>query len=426
MANAVGRHITVLDVFEDALGVTPAGVASRGRALTAADLALVMGSRHAAEESPTYSAASTEIWPLLSHHTYDNRSLFGGYGQDLVPRTLALLLLHDGLVVADPLETVQQVLRGHSESEAVRLLNQAVGELAQVEPLIAGGLLRLTALRPSLHDANRVAVLDAMGLSADLRVFTDFLEAAGVVPEIPGLLENEYAPQVRELYLSFGMNIPPPSTIDDAEARVRELAAAVIEVSWQFSVAALDSSCDLAFRGPVERHLAQALVTQGLTGDLGAGRHLSALELGRVPNIDTSRLTLGDAIAIRREDSFEAFRQAVRIGLDQLEVAQKAGASEHSSTAAFEETMRQEARLLRETAKRATFRDRVKEGSFPAALGVVSELLLAPHGTLYAAGAAGGTALTTLLWQWLLGRNKGQTVSQRYFSMLGGERATSR
>lgn len=188
MASAKGRGVTVLDVFEDALGATPAAVVSRGRALTAADLALVMGARHAAEESPTYSARSTEIWPLLSHHTYNNRSLFGGRGEELVPRALTLLLVHDGLVVADPLETVSQVLRGRSESEAVQLLNQAVGELAQVEPLIAAGLLRLTSLRPALHEANRVAVLGAMGLDADLRVFTDFLEAAGVVP---GLFADE-------------------------------------------------------------------------------------------------------------------------------------------------------------------------------------------------------------------------------------------
>ncbi len=207
MTRARGRQVTVLDVFEDALGSTPAVVASRGRALTAADLALVMSARRAVEESPTYEASSTEIWPLLSHHTYDNRSLFGGGGDDLVPRTLTLLLVHDGLVVADPLETVQQVLRGRSESEAVQLLNRAVGELAQVEPLIAAGLLRLTSLRPALHEANRVAVLDAMGLGADLRVFTDFLEAAGVVPEIPGLLEKEYAPQVRQLFQSFGITI---------------------------------------------------------------------------------------------------------------------------------------------------------------------------------------------------------------------------
>lgn len=419
MTRARGRQVTVLDVFEDALGSTPAVVASRGRALTAADLALVMSARRAVEESPTYAASSTEIWPLLSHHTYDNRSLFGGGGDDLVPRTLTLLLVHDGLVVADPLETVQQVLRRRSESEAVQLLNRAVGELAQVEPLIAAGLLRLTSLRPALHEANRVAVLDAMGLGADLRVFTDFLEAAGVVPEIPGLLEKEYAPQVRQLFQSFGITIPPPASIESAEERVRELAAAVIEVSWQFSVAALDSSCDLAFRGPVERHLAQALVAQGTTGDLGAGRHLAALDLGRVPNIETSRLTLSDAIAIRREDSFEAFRQAVRVGLDQLELAHQAGAEEYSSRAAFEEAMRQESRLLRETAKRSTFRDRVVDGSFPAALGVVSELLLAPHGTAYAAGAAGGTALATVLWQWLVGRGGDHAVSQRYLSMLG-------
>ena len=418
MFSSKGHHATVLDVFQDALGVTPAAVVARGRSLTGADLALVMRARRSVTASPKFEASATEIWPLLSHHTYDNRSLFGGTGHDIVPRTLTLLLLHDGLVIADPLETVQQAMRTRSESEAVQILNRVVNDLSRIEPLISGGLLRFTALRPSLQEANRAAVLRALGVDADMRVFTNFLEAASVVREIPGLLQKEYAPQVRELYRLFGVRISPPSSVESAESLVRELAAAVIEVSWQFSVAAQDASCDLAFRGSLERHLAQALVALGTKGDLRAGRHLSALFLGRVPNLDSSKLTIRDAIAIRNEDSFEAFREAIHIGLDHLEVARLSRVPEHDRLAAFEELMRRESRLLRETAKRASFGDLVKNSSLPAALGVVSELII-PDGRAYAAAAAGVTVLGAVVWQWLLGRADRSPVSQRYFSMLG-------
>lgn len=362
-----------------------------------------------------------QIWPLVSHHTYGDRALFGSQRHDILPRALTLLLLHDGLVVADPLESVHQVLVTRTEAEAVLSLNRVVEELAEVEPLIGAGVLRLTTLRPSLQESNRASVLGAMGLQPDLRVFTDFLEAAASVSAFPGSFHRTYAPQVRDLHHLFGLEIQLPPTPETATERVRALAAAVIEVSWQFAVASLDPTCDLALVGPVEQHLAKALVEQGTPSDLGTGRHVSTLELGQVPNLDTARLSVADALAIRREDAFESFRHTVRHALDDLDVARRAGVSASSANGAFEETMRQESRALRQTSTRATFRDRIKDASVPAALGVVTEFAVAPAGPVASAGAALAISVSTVIWQWLMARDadNGQSVSLRYLAMLG-------
>lgn len=413
---------TVLDIFESALGATPATIATRGRVLTAADLAAVMAARTGRvhpERSPHDLAL--EIWPLVSHHTYGGRALFGGQRHDILPRVLTLLVLHDGLVVADPLESVYQILISRSEADAVHALNGVVGQLADVEPLIGAGVLRLTALRPALQEANRATILEAMGLEPDLRVFTDLLEAAASVSAFPGSFQRTYAPQVRDLHRLFGLDTPAPATLEIATRHVGALAAAVIEVSWQFAVASLDPTCDLAFVGHLERHLAEALVEQGTQADLGAGRHVSTLALGQVPNLDTTRLSAADALAIRREDAFESFRHGVRQALDQLDVATRTGVSKASAHGAFEETMRENSRALRETSKRASFRDRLKDASVPASLGVITEFAVAPFGPLHAAAAAGAVSLGTVIWQWMIARHEvgGRAVTQRYLAMLG-------
>ena len=396
---------TVLDIFDDALGDTPGGITARGRALGPSDLAAIIDRRTLAPEGgQNHADLAHQIWPLLSHHTYGGRALFGGPRRDIRSRALTLLLLHDGLVVADPLESVHQILTTQGEDEAVVALSRATHDLAEVEPLIAGGVLRLTTLRPALKEANRLAVLEALGLNSDLRVFTNFIEAAGGVPLLAGSFERIYAPQVHDLYMRFGLEIPVPSTLASAERLVGQLAAAVIEVSWQFAVTSLDSSCDLAFLGPLEQHLAEALFEQGMAPDLGAARHASTLDLGRVPNLDTSCLTVADALALRQEDAFESFRQRVRLALDRLDTDRRAGAPVSSAHGAFEDAMREEARALRETAKRASFRDRLREVSMPAALGVVSALAVAPAGAVAAAGAAATIPLTTVIWQWLIAR----------------------
>lgn len=417
---------TVLDVYEEALGRTPAQVAGSNRQLGAPELAAILAARDGlATTRDKPPRKSTELWPLISHHTYGARAIFGTGGTDVLPRALTLLLLHDGLVISDPLQTVHKTLVTTNEDAAIAALNQATRELAQVEALIAAGVLRLTDVRPALHEANRRATLEAFGLSPDLRVFTDLLEAAGSLADFPGSLTRTFAPQVQELYRLFGLTIPQPEDVSEAEQQIKYLAACVIEVSWQFAVAAQDPSCDLAFKGRIEKHLARTMVADGFAHRTGPGRHLETLELGGLPNLDPSELTLADAIAVRRDDSFESFRNTVRLALDQLELANRTGIAPSDATATFEEAMREESRRLRTSARRATFRDRVRDAVVPASLGVVTELAVAPAGAVPAAAAAAGVSITTVLWQWILGRqeSRDQATCVRYFSMLGLDRS---
>ncbi|WP_370586076.1 hypothetical protein [Tessaracoccus sp. MC1679] len=93
---------TVLDIFEGALDKTPSRIAARGRKLDAADLAAVMAARTTTQETQhSRPDLAQQIWPLVSHHTYGDRALFGSQRHDILPRALTLLVLHDGLVVAD-------------------------------------------------------------------------------------------------------------------------------------------------------------------------------------------------------------------------------------------------------------------------------------------------------------------------------------
>ena len=104
------------------------------------------------------------------------------------------------------------------------------------------------------------------------------------------------------------------------------LGAALIEVSWQLAVASADPSCDLAFRGSLERRLFEEAINAGLEGDIGPARHFGTLDLGKVPNLDPAALTVADALSIRGEDAFERFRYDVRQGLDRLEASTGSGA----------------------------------------------------------------------------------------------------
>lgn len=300
-------------------------------------------------------------------------------------------------------------------------LNVAVSEIAEVEPLISAGALRLTPLRPSLRHSNRLAILNAFGMDDNFTPFINFLQAAEDVPWHPGSFEDSYVPQMQELFLDFGMVLPKPRNLDEARARVKQLGAAILEVSWQFTVASLDPSCDIALGNGMEYHLAESLVAQGTGGSLGPGRHLKTLTLGRVPNLDPSKLTVPDALAIRRNDAFEHFRHAIRTGLDTMESSRLAGVAESANVAAFEETMQYEAMKLREFTLKSPFRERVVEVSSIATLGIAGAYLLPPsdHGT---AIVAGGTALLSVLLEWYRrGQGNGaRNVSHRYLSMLGG------
>lgn len=418
---------TVVDLFKASLGLTPRGIVAKGGVLQKIHLDRLMDARsEAGSIDPKPRDLKGQIWPLMSHHTYNRRALFGVNRQDILPRALTLLLIHDGLVVADPLETVRMVYEEKGSEKGVFALNRAVQEIAEVEDLITGGVLRLTELRPTLDDPVRLALLDALGLDENMLVFNDFLQAAEDVRHSFAEFDASFAPQVQELYMKFGMRVPRPGTLDEAFRRVRELGAAILEVTWQFAVATLDPHCDMAIRDGIESWLAHSLVEQGAEGALGEVRHLDAMELGRVPNLDPSRLSVSDALVLRRHDAFEGFRSEVRSGLDRMEESRLAGISEERLVAVFEERMTEESRRLYESIRRTSLRKIAKDSSVPAALGVVAQFGGHSGGNILDGGSsaaiAGGVSLATVLWAWMNGRNaaRGHRVACRYFSMLGG------
>lgn len=371
----------------------------------------------------------TEIWPLISHHTYGGRSLFSADAVlPIQPRVLALLLAHDGLVAADPLQDVRLLAEQNRPDAAIATLARVISDIATVEPLIAGGALRFTATRPKLTDEARATVLDFFGVDPQMTAFTRLLEAAGAAGDIPGVYEREYAPQVDELFARFGLRRPGHTTTDEAAAAVRELAAAIIEVSWQFAVAASDPSCDIALVEGIELTLAEALMDDAAGTEstqagrmLGATRHFARLDVGELPNLSVAQLAASDAMALRRDDYFEGFRDELRQALDELDTAARAGTAAYLSQTVFEERMNAACRRLVEQARKSTFRDRLREASIPTAIGIASSSTLDAYGHVAAGGGMALTALASVVWQWLSVRRPadGLTVARRYFTMLG-------
>ena len=150
------------------------------------------------------------------------------------------------------------------------------------------------------------------------------------------------------------------------------LGAALIEVSWQLAVASADPSCDLAFRGLLERRLFEEAINAGLEGDIGPARHFGTLDLGKVPNLDPAALTVADALSIRGEDAFERFRYDVRQGLDRLEASTGSGAPASLAVASFEDSMRESSRRLGERIRRGRLIEVVKNDAVHAALGTMA------------------------------------------------------
>lgn len=417
----MGTSRTIVDLYREVLGRTPSEIMGGRRDLGSEEMSALLDAYSETPNSIAPMPKHGEIWPLMSHHTYDDRALFGSDSVSVAPRALTLLLIHDGLVVADPLVTTYQLRAREDDDTALVAFNRATSDIARVEALIASGSLRLTRLRPSLSEANRAAALSTMGLDADLQVFTNFIEAGVALPTLSRSFQEKYIRRVADLYSCFGLEAPPTTNTNVAISRVKDLAAAVVEVSWQFAVAATDGTCDLAFRGSLEQYLAQALIMEGLGGDMGPGRHFSRLDLRNVPNVDPVRLSLSDALAIRSDDSFEGFRYTTRQALDRLEADEHSGVEFYRALASFEEAMHEGAHALRNNVTRTSFGDRVKSFSVPAALGAFSTLGIAPMGVVPAAAAGGAVSIATLVWQWFLGRgqNSAHPAALRYYSMLG-------
>ena len=346
--------MTQMDLNEAYLHVfnrKPSRVVDEGLTLRERDLEVILDFWGSRPQRPP-AVKNGEVWPLVSHHTFADRALVGGSGRGVLQRALTMMLIHDGLVVADPILTLERVRRERGVLAALEKFTAVTRDLAELEPLIDAKILRTTSVSPDLSDDARTAVLKVFGMDSAMRVFTNFVEAAGHIRTAsPGLLA-EYVLEVQELYRRFGITVPTPRSIGEAEAFAVMLGAAVIEVSWQFAVVASDPSCDLAFKGSLERHLFAEVVSAGIEGDIGPGRHTGRLDLGKVPNLDSKVLTVKDALSIRKEDAFTQFRYDVRQGLDRLEVSEYSGMPTSLAVVSFEDAMYESVRRLNEEVRK--------------------------------------------------------------------------
>lgn len=418
MADAVIGRIT------GALGATPAEVTASGYEVTVRDLERVLQEQPSPEPLASAEPGAHEIWPLVSHHPRDGQTFIGGAHVDVRPRVLRQLLLHDGIVFADPVVTIENELAtGLSAETAVRYLQRVVRDLAHIQPLIDAGVVRFTRARPALTEEHRVAVLDVFGLDPRLRVFTNIFEALTFDGDRDHMVEQFIGPEIQDLYQRFGIRAAAPRTKKDALAQSHRLAGSVLEVSWQFAVASTHSSCDLAFRDPMEWHLARNVLEAGLGSQSAGARHWARLDMGAVPNLDPAELTVADAMAIRRDDMFEEFRTGLRSALDELDRDATGGLPDEVARARFTEAMRSQARTLSTGVQSSSFKERARLVGVPASIAVAGGLAASEFGPLASATSSVASTAVTVVWQWLQGRRISQSgqVARRYLSMLSGD-----
>jgi hypothetical protein len=421
----------VLQIFETALGQRPRDVIATGRRLTDIDLeSLIAAWRSAIPIAALKEPAAHEIWPIISHHAFDGHTLFrGDAGQTMLPRVLNILLIHDGVVVADPFADLARLVAHDQMDQALALAADVTEGLAPCEALLDRGVLRFTSHRPALTDDARRAVLDVFNVDPAMQVFTNFLEAAVTVDTVPGLFETAYRPQVNELFVRLGFQPPVATTLDEAVSHVRTLATALIEVSWQMAICATDPACDLALITPLELELTN-LVLDAATNPsnftpqlkVGRTRHLARMNAGDLPNLEPAELTVEDALSIRESDAFEEFRQLLRGALDTFGDSLRTGQAESAARAVFEDQMFEGAYTLKHRVGESSLKSRLRDTSVPLVIGAASAGLLAPMGPGFAALGGSVASLSGTVWQWLTARRtpSGFEVAHRYVSMLSG------
>lgn len=423
----------ILEQLEEGLGCRPKRFARRPNGAAQADMLRVIGLRQSAPMEHSWPKPNqAEIWPLISHHGFNAQSLFGvGKKGNVYRKTLAILLAHDGIVASDPLVEVERLLEIGRSDAALNTFSTIVGQVALVEPLIDKGLLRFESARPSFHEEKRLSILRLYNLPPDLLPFSNFEQAYPDAVYYGASAEREYVGQAREFYRVMGLPVPQILSADDARRAVHEMASALIHVSWQLAVCASQPHCDMTISGTLEHRIVDTIMAH-LRGpidirDVGRQRertrHVSRLSLGSLPNLDTTDLSVADAISIRRGDAFGSFRNKLRFAMDDLSRDSINNELKSDGKVIFEEKMQEASRELKQKVKGESLSNRLKPNSMDAAIGLVvggiTQIPALDIGLATAVGA--GATLTSTILQWLVGRDPGQKVALRYFSSLGGQ-----
>ncbi len=387
----------------------------------------------ASREDTWLSPDRPEIWPLISHHGFNPQSLFGVAKQgNVYKKTLAILLAHDGIVASDPLVEVERLWEVGRFDEALTTFNAVVAQLALVEPLVDRGILRFESARPSFHEEKRLSILGLFHIPPDLQPFTNFEEAYPDAVYYGGSEEQSYVKQAREFYRVMGLPIPKMSSAAEARKAIHEMASALIHVSWQLAVCASQPHCDVTLSGPLEHRILDTILGHACNPIDGKEadrqrertRYVNRLSIGTLPNLDTTELSVADAISIRRGDAFENFRNKLRHAMNDLSTGSIDEAPTTARSVVFEEEMQEAARELKQKVKGESFSSRLKPNGIDAAVGMAAAGVVdaATFNIGLAVSVGAGSALATTILQWLLGRDPGQKVAVRYFSSLSGQR----
>lgn len=423
--------MSILKQITVGLGETPKQISSRTTRLSRVDAERVlMLPLSAYADSNTPETEQNEIWPLISHHGFNRASIFGhGERGNIQQKTLSFLLVHDGLVISDPLIDIKSIWDSGNRNQAAAALEAVIRQVAEVEPLIEAGHLRFISSRPAFTDRARRSILDLFGIDTNLTVFANFEQAFF---NVNSANEKYYLTQIGDLYHRLGLESPKLMSAEAGRREIGRLARAFIHVSWQIASCAQASSCDLALTTDLEHELFDEILKRATnkkaasSADKARGRtrHVKRLAIGAVPNLDASELTIADAIALRRNDAFEDFRDKLKTAMNALPCPSVDGRVKSESEAIFEEYMLESAKELRAKTKRSSFGGRVKDSAMPMALGVASGAAWSASAEVGPSVFAEATPIAgNFIYQWLRGRSgvRSDEISIRYFSSLGGQ-----
>lgn len=425
--------MTLVDAIRETYGVPPRQLA--GATLSVSDLERLLACPVAARPQDCAELRASDVRPLLSHHGVGLDALFHvGRLDEVAARSLSLLLAFDGLVVADPLGDISNLMTHGMPDRALQYATAVIPAVASIETLIDSNIIRLSPLRPQLSSTERQPLLQLLGLDPKLTVFTNFAEAAVTAEMMGSDVQSDYLRQVDQLFSQFGIRAPHSQTVGAGLVEVTALAKAIIALSWQLAVCSADTSADVVLGTPLQRELVAIVMNEATASDERdlaktasegdyESRHLIRIDAGRVPHLDRTGLSLSDAVAIRSDDSFAAFREKFQGALDKYDVATAAGADPRMARGIFEGEMRDASKALDSSARGTSLKARMTDASvgigMSAALGSGAYAL---GGGPWAIGAsATGTALNVIS-AWLFGRHRStaRKIAIRYAVALSG------
>ncbi len=398
----------ILRVYQQALGATPAAITMLPIELGALEVESIVATRDTESGQPSRPVGAKEAWPLVSHHQFNEYTLFGQDREVVDERTLSYLLSFNGVVAADPLAVVSDLCKSGELAGATAALRAVTRQLAQVEPLVEGERLRFTDARPSFSESTRAQVLGAFGIDPSFRVFTNFIEAYETIRDSPHSGNSSFTAQAERLFEMMGFDRPTLVTSTDAVSAVRRLGQSLIHLSWQLSVATTDPNVDISPLNGLEQHLFRSLIMEALPsavskeGSARRTRHFSLIGSAGIPNLDRAGLTVQDVLAIRHDDTFEQFRSSLQRALD----AYIDGDSddEGSRREAFEDVMKEASFRLRERSKSASFAARVGTASAQTAVQVAAAFLPSEWIAAKVSAEVATSPLMALVLDWLSAR----------------------